>query len=77
MYDGDEETYLNLEVTDTLDLKDTIWTLHKTYGAGVLKTLVETLTKTDLRTLRKTLTEHLVLIFTLLTRSKSHLFTTR
>ena len=23
VYDGDEETYLNLEVTDTLDLKDT------------------------------------------------------
>ena len=24
MYDGDEETYLNLEVTDTLDLKDNL-----------------------------------------------------
>ena len=23
VYNGDEETYLNLEVTDTLDLKDT------------------------------------------------------
>ena len=29
MYNGDEETYLNLEVTDTLDL--TLWTLHMTY----------------------------------------------
>ena len=31
VYNGDEETYLNLEVTDTLDLKDTLWTLHMTY----------------------------------------------
>ena len=43
-----------------------------TSGAEVWKTLVETLTKTDLRSLRHTLTERLVLIFTLLTRAKSH-----
>ena len=42
-------------------------------GARVCKTLVETLTKTDLITLRKTLTEQLVLIFTLLT-DQSHIF---
>ena len=47
-----------------------------TSGAGVWKKLVETLIKTDLQTLQQTLTEHLALIFTLLTRSKSHLFTT-
>ena len=46
----------------------------KISGAGVWKTLVETLTKTDLRTLRETLTEHLVLIFTLLTIHKGDLF---
>ena len=28
---GCEETYLSLEVTDILDLKDTLWTLHMTY----------------------------------------------
>ena len=39
--------------------------------------LIETLTKTDLWTLRQILTEHLVLIITLLTRWKSHLFTTQ
>ena len=33
-----------------------------TSGAGVWKTFVETLTKTDLRTLRQTLAERLVLI---------------
>ena len=48
-----------------------------TSGAQVSKTLVETLTKTDLWTLRQTLTVHRVLIFTILTRSNSHLFTTR
>ena len=42
-------------------------------GARVCKTLVETLTKTDLITLRQTLTEHPVLIFTLLT-DQSHIF---
>ena len=41
-----------------------------TSGVRVRKILVETPTKTDVRTLRQTLTEHLVLIFTLLTRSK-------
>ena len=44
-----------------------------TSGAGVWKTLVETLTKTDLQTLRQTLTENLVLIFTLLP-DQSHIF---
>ena len=44
-----------------------------TSGAGVWKTLVETLTKTDLRTLRQTLTEHLVLIFTLI-KDQSQIF---
>ena len=34
VYNGDEETYLNLQVTDTLDLKDTLWTLHMTYVMG-------------------------------------------
>ena len=47
-----------------------------TLGFGVWKTWVETLTKTDFQTLWQTLTEHLVSIFTLLTRSKSHLFAT-
>ena len=42
-------------------------------GVGVWKTLVETLTKTDLRTLRQTQIEHLVLIFALLT-DQSHIF---
>ena len=31
VYNGDEETYLKLEVTDTLDLKDTFWILNITY----------------------------------------------
>ena len=42
-------------------------------GAGVWKTLVETLTETDLRILRQTQIEHLVLIFALLT-DQSHIF---
>ena len=48
-----------------------------TSGGEAWNTLVETLTKTDLRTLRQTLTKRLVLIITLLTKSKSHLYTTR
>ena len=57
--------------------KDNGGTIVTFKGAEAWKTLAETLNKADLRTLRQTLTEHIVLIITLLTRSKSRLFTTR
>ena len=31
VYNGAEETYLKLKVTDTQDLKDTVWTLNMMY----------------------------------------------
>ena len=31
VYNGDKQMYLNLEVTDPLDLKNTLRTLHMTY----------------------------------------------
>ena len=63
---------------DTLQTsKDNGGTTVTFKGAGAWKTLAETLNKADLRTLRQALTEHIVLIITLLTRSKTRLFTTR
>ena len=47
---------------------------YTTSGGEAWNTLVETLTKTDLRTLRQALSERLTLMITLLTKSKSHLF---
>ena len=48
-----------------------------TLGVEARNTLVETLAKTNLQTLRQSLTEHLVLTITLSTRLESHLSTTR